>query len=135
MSTGRRGRSPIEFMVMVVALWVVLVGLVVVPAYVDYETVPEVLASKTITLDMTDFDFSEDEIVVAPGTDLTFQLVNAGDAQHNFGLNDDDVTPRIEPGQSGTYHAGVLKADTEFFCLISGHAEQGMVVTVRVSEG
>ncbi len=96
---------------------------------------PEMLSGESFELQMTEFDFSSDEIVVQPGTGVTFELINAGDIQHNFGTSEDDVSDRILPGESGIFEAGVLEGETVFYCLIPGHREAGMEFTVVVSSG
>ncbi len=113
--------------------WIALAALLVIPAYATHESAPTVLAKQTVHIDMLDFDFSEDEITVSPGTELNFILHNIGDSQHNFGRSDDDVTPRIKSGETGDFNAGVIKHDTIFFCLIPGHRELGMELTVTVA--
>ena len=127
------GTDSTGFIAKVVVAWVALAALLVIPAYVTHEAAPTVLAKQTVHIDMLDFDFSEDVLEVGPGTDLNFVLHNIGDAQHNFGRNDEDVTDRIKAGDTGTYAAGVIENDTIFFCLIPGHRDLGMELRVNVA--
>lgn len=127
------GTDSTGFIAKVVVAWIALAALLVIPAYATSDAAPTVLAKQTMHLDMVEFDFSEDEIVVAPGTDLTFILHNIGDSQHNFGRSEEDVTDRIKSGETGNYNAGVIEHDTIFFCLIPGHRDLGMEMTVTVA--
>jgi len=123
----------VETIVAIVGLWVIVVAGVVIPAYINYEAPPEILFTDTESIELTEFSFSQTDITVAPGTDLTFELLNVGGSQHNFGFSDDNVTERIKPGNTDSFHAGVLTKDRTFFCGIPGHRDNGMELTVHVS--
>ncbi len=80
-----------------------------------------------------DFDFNEDVIEVGPGTELSFILHNIGDSQHNLGRSEDDVSDRVKSGETGHYDAGVIEHDTIFYCVVPGHRDLGMELTVKVA--
>jgi uncharacterized cupredoxin-like copper-binding protein len=72
---------------------------------------------------------------LTPGS-YTFQVVNAGQAEHDLAIDGNGVkekTPLIEPGKEAALEANLKPAKYRFYCTVPGHAEAGMddEVTVR----
>ncbi|HEX6500661.1 MAG TPA: multicopper oxidase domain-containing protein [Micromonosporaceae bacterium] len=85
------------------------------------------------------FDIEEGDMYVKPssidvpaGADVTVHVTNKGNQQHTLALEGKD-TPLIDPGKDATFHWGVISTSTEAWCLVAGHKDAGMVLTINVS--
>jgi len=85
------------------------------------------------------FEIEEGDMYVKPssidvpaGADVTVHVVNKGAVQHTLALAGKD-TPLIDPGSDADIHFGVINESTEAWCLVSGHKDAGMTLTVNVT--
>jgi uncharacterized cupredoxin-like copper-binding protein len=110
-----------------------------------------------ITVEMTDFAYSKPSLSVAAGQPVTLTLVNTGNIEHDFVVEEIDVTTRViqdsgsdahhAHGEEKNYdlHASAGVGDTtvleftalqpgtyKFFCSVEGHEAAGMVGELTV---
>lgn len=105
---------------------------------------------------MTDeLRFEPAEISVAAGETVRFELMNDGQAVHEFLIGDEatqaeleeemasgemdhesDAGVSVDPGQTGTFEYTFEEAGTELLagCHQPGHYDGGMVATITVSD-
>ncbi|MGH3263883.1 MAG: multicopper oxidase domain-containing protein [Trebonia sp.] len=95
-----------------------------------------VAAAKPVTLNFTEGDMyiKPSTVSVPAGSDVTVHVTNQGPSQHTLAL-EGRSTPLINPGSSLTEHWGVLTHSVQAWCLVPGHKEAGMIVTVNVTGG
>mgnify|MGYP006274515153 CR=1 FL=1 len=91
----------------------------------------------TVAVTLTEFRI-EPSIVHAPaGSDLRFEVTNAGTADHTFGVMAPSgliVTDTISSGTSATFDVPALDEGTyELLCSIAGHADAGMKGSLMIS--
>jgi nitrite reductase (NO-forming) len=89
---------------------------------------------ETVAIELGDFFVKPDSVEVPAGTRLAVDATNTGEAVHTLNLEGEDGTDRIKPGDSQTAELGVIDADTDAWCTIPGHREQGMEMTIVVTE-
>ncbi|HEX5809413.1 MAG TPA: cupredoxin domain-containing protein [Anaerolineales bacterium] len=110
-----------------------------------------------ITVEMTDFTYSKPSLTVAAGQPVTLTLVNTGNIEHDFVVEEIDVTTKViqdsgsdahhAHGEEKNYdlHASAGVGDTtvlefialqpgtyKFFCSVEGHEAAGMVGELTV---
>ena len=110
-----------------------------------------------ITVEMTDFTYSKPSLTVAAGQPVMLTLVNTGNIEHDFVVEEIDVTTRVlqdsgsdahhAHGEEKNYdlHASAGVGDTtvleftalqpgtyKFFCSVEGHEAAGMVGELTV---
>ncbi|MEU8250446.1 multicopper oxidase domain-containing protein [Nonomuraea sp. NPDC048916] len=71
-------------------------------------------------------------IDVPAGADVTVHVTNRGTQQHTLALEGRE-TPLIDPGKSATIRWGVLTRSTEAWCLVAGHKDSGMRMTITIA--
>ena len=87
-------------------------------------------ASAAIDVALKEFSISPAQIQAPAGRTLTFNVTNAGTAQHTFAVKTAvkvyETTP-IDPGQSASLEVAALDSGTyTTLCTIPGHADLGM---------
>ena len=115
-----------------------------------------------ITIESTDFSYSPASISVPVGQPVTLKIHNGGEAEHDFVVENIDVTDVFEEGNASSEHemhdmqnmgteydlhvstqkggTSVLKFTAlkpgtyRFFCTVAGHLEAGMVGELTVTE-
>lgn len=105
------------------------------------ETAPppaEEVTDGTLAISMTEFAFGGDTFTV-PAGEVTFQILNAGAAPHQFalsevGAHDDHIvdTGDLAAGASETITIDLTPGSYEIACHIPGHYEAGMKATLLV---
>lgn len=110
-----------------------------------------------ITVEMMDFAYSKPSLTVAAGQPVTLTLVNTGNIEHDFVVEEIDVTTKViqdsgsdahhAHGEEKNYdlHASAGVGDTtvleftalqpgtyKFFCSVEGHEAAGMVGELTV---
>jgi nitrite reductase (NO-forming) len=130
-----RDVGPVGFLLVAVAAWAALVGgsFAIVYFFVA-DRAPEVLASREVNVELSDYRITPDPIVVGPSTDLTFVVSNVGGAQHTLQISNDVGTGRLKPGETAVLEAGVARDGYLVWCSIKGHRELGMEARVIVRE-
>ena len=117
------------------------------------QTAPEPVTE--LTIEATDFSYSPASITVPAGQPVTLTINNIGEAEHDFVIENIDVTDVVEAGNAsaehnmhdmqgmgGDYdlHVSTQKGGTSilqftalepgtyrFFCTVAGHLEAGMI--------
>ncbi|MDH5225379.1 MAG: multicopper oxidase domain-containing protein, partial [Actinomycetota bacterium] len=93
----------------------------------------------TVEVTLTDFAIEPAGIEVAAGADITFTVMNHGQAPHTFGVVVDGQTletPSIDADATATLDVPALVAgEYETLCTVPGHDELGMVGTLTATEG
>ena len=84
-----------------------------------------------VTLD--EFAVTPSTITVAPGTDLTVTVHNAGRMSHNLLLGGRHGTRMLGPGRQQTVDLGIVTHDEQAWCTVPGHRAAGMVLTIRTT--
>jgi len=131
----RRGPSVFTILAGVLALWVVLVGGVLVAGMAfGTDSAIEVLDRREVRIELLDFDIKPDLIEVGPHTELTFLVQNLDNGQHDLQISPDVGTGRLKPGESKVLSAGVVERSYFIWCSIKGHREQGMEARVELIE-
>ena len=100
------------------------------------ETVhPAVEGAPDVALTAVDIDFQPDTLQLTAGEPTNVTVTNAGEAEHDFTLEEAGVHVNVDPGTSETTavtvdEPGVYKA----ICSVPGHTDAGMVIEVTVEE-
>ena len=93
----------------------------------------------TVAITLSDFKIDPAMPEVPAGSAVVFQVSNAGQAPHTFGIVVGDQTletPLINAGESGTLEVPALDAgDYDILCTVPGHADLGMTGTVHAIVG
>lgn len=98
-------------------------------------------ADVEVTITATDFDFSQDQINASAGDTVKVTLQNAGENQHNWGVDldgdgdvrDDAWTGMVGVGDTGSVTFTVTESgESPFICDVSGHRQLGMEGTLVV---
>jgi plastocyanin len=88
---------------------------------------------------MTEYEFTPSDLTVASGD--TLELTNDGQIPHNLTIVEGEATgggaevaasDDIAGGETGTLAVDAEPGDYGFLCTIPGHAEDGMVGTIKV---
>jgi uncharacterized cupredoxin-like copper-binding protein len=73
-----------------------------------------------------------------PAGPTTFEVTNAGEMLHNFEIEGEGIEEELEndltAGQSGTLSVDLQPGTYEVYCPVADHAEQGMRMTLTVTE-
>ncbi|MFO8079177.1 MAG: cupredoxin domain-containing protein [Armatimonadota bacterium] len=68
-----------------------------------------------------------------------FDVTNEGDLVHNVEIEGQGIEAMLDedlqPGESGTFSAELEPGEYEVYCPVGDHAEQGMQMTLTVTEG
>jgi plastocyanin len=78
---------------------------------------------------VADFSFTPNTLSVSSGQDVTIELTNNGEVEHNFTLDDDSVDQDVEEGESASVTLN-LTADIGWHCKY--HPDQ-MTGTITVT--
>jgi nitrite reductase (NO-forming) len=89
----------------------------------------------TVRVAIEGMRFVPDVVEVTAGDRLVVELDNTGDDRHDLVLANGGRTPRIAPGESATFDAGVVGSDLDGWCSVAGHRQMGMTLQVRVVGG
>ena len=130
---------PIAGFFVVVAFGVGLISMAVFEANKRADEATPAAASspsgEVVDVELGDLYIKPDKIEVAAGT-VTFNVENAGQAQHNFSIVDADAkTPMLDGGTGDTLTADLEPGTYQFICEVTGHAEGGMKGELTVTEG
>jgi uncharacterized cupredoxin-like copper-binding protein len=96
--------------------------------------VDPVAGAGEVTLTAVDVDFQPARLELTAGEPVNVTLVNEGEAEHDFTLEEAGVHAVLQPGARKTTsitidEPGSYQAD----CTVPGHAEAGMNITVEVT--
>jgi FtsP/CotA-like multicopper oxidase with cupredoxin domain len=95
-------------------------------------------APTAVQIELTDFAIEPQMPQVPADIPITFDVTNAGQAQHTFGVVVGDQTyetPMIDPGGTAVLDVPALAAgDYETVCTVAGHADLGMTGMLHVLE-
>ncbi len=90
---------------------------------------------KTVGVQLFEFDISPEQVEVAAETELVFNVRNTGDNLHDFKIEGEVGTDRLNPGDSAVVEAGQVTAPFKVWCTVTGHRELGMELEVIVTDG
>jgi plastocyanin len=104
------------------------------------ETAVDTGGGAETSVEMTEFEFTPDDLSVAAGD--TLALENTGQIPHNLTIVEGDdplgggaelaASEDIDGGDSGDLLVDVEPGDYSILCTVPGHAEDGMVGTITV---
>jgi plastocyanin len=88
----------------------------------------------SIEIEQDDFYFGPTFVKAKPGTTLTVELKNEGQAEHNFSVTGQNIDQNVEPGQSVTVTVDVpASGNLLFFCKF--HQSLGMQGSIFTKAG
>jgi hypothetical protein len=73
---------------------------------------------KTLAVELGDLFVRPDRVEVPVGTQLTVEVTNNGDQEHDLNLNGEIGTDRLKPGESQTADFGVIDAEAQAWCTV-----------------
>jgi uncharacterized cupredoxin-like copper-binding protein len=89
-------------------------------------------AGATINVTETEFKMEPKALAAKPGK-VTFRVKNAGAVEHNFIVEKTTIKiEAIQPGETKTASGDLKAGQYKVVCNIPGHAEAGMVATLKV---
>ena len=88
----------------------------------------------TVTVVAKDMSFSPDRIEVPAGDRLVVEFENDGTQLHDFTAGTLGASELLGRGESEKLDLGVINADAEFWCSVTGHREMGMEGDIVVSD-
>lgn len=89
-----------------------------------------------ITITADDIFWSQNEVTVTAGQEVTFRIRNDGLLDHDFAIDELDVHLHILPGETQEVVVTFPEAGTlEFYCSVPGHIDAGMFGIINVTEG
>lgn len=81
-----------------------------------------------------DMTFSPSRVEVPAGDRLVITLTNAdGSTVHDLYLDDRTHTPRLAKGETATLDVGIVGADRQGWCSVTGHRAMGMTFEIVVT--
>ena len=90
--------------------------------------------ASTFTVKTTEYAFDPADLTIPADTDVTVVVDNtAGVIEHDFTVEDEDVTIHANPGQTTEGTVELAAGSYVFFCSIPGHRQAGMEGTLTVS--
>ncbi|MCH6472514.1 multicopper oxidase domain-containing protein [Sinomonas terrae] len=87
----------------------------------------------TVTVTMTGMHFSPASVTVPAGEHLLVHLHNLDPTPHDLTLANGKASPRVAPGTTADFDAGIITASVDGWCSVVGHKQMGM--TFRIDAG
>lgn len=88
------------------------------------------------SVEMGEFYFDPESLSGSPGDEIELEFENVGDQQHDFAIDEWDVSlDLVEAGGSDSLSFTVpddASGDVTYYCTVPGHREQGMEGTFTV---
>jgi uncharacterized cupredoxin-like copper-binding protein len=81
---------------------------------------------------MVDIAFDPKALTIPANTDVTISLPNTGAAQHNFSIDELNISVDVPPGQTGSVTINAPAGTYQYYCNVPGHKEAGMFGTLTV---
>lgn len=96
-----------------------------------------------VNVGMFDIYFGANYITIPADTDVTFNLVNNGAAQHDFSITDHNnkdvknlnISQTVDPGKTAEVKINAPEGTYYFYCNIPGHEQAGMWGMLKVVKG
>lgn len=129
----RAGLLALFAVVSMLALAISIVAVVIAGAH-DESPAGAGGPTQTEPVELGDLFVEPERIDVPPGTQLTVDVTNTGDQEHDLTLNGETGTDRLQPGESQTADFGVINEDVQAWCTVPGHKEAGMVLDIVVTD-
>jgi uncharacterized cupredoxin-like copper-binding protein len=111
-------------------VWILLSVVVVGAVLLIDDDSPEAAYAQTVDVELGDFFIAPSELAVAPDTELTLRVVNAGDIQHDITTEGEKGTERLATGDEAEVNLGIVTVGQVLWCSVPGHREQGMEATI-----
>ncbi|TAM70848.1 MAG: copper oxidase [Microbacteriaceae bacterium] len=93
-------------------------------------SVPATGQTTTVRMTMKNMRFSPSTVRVPAGNRLIIKLTNTDDMVHDLTLATGVTSGRMIGGASTTVEAGIITADVDGWCSITGHRQLGMVMNI-----
>jgi probable HAF family extracellular repeat protein len=100
------------------------------PTPVATPTLEPTVGQADMVVELGDIYFEPDTITIPADNDVTILLTNVGVGQHNFSIEDLNISVDLQPGESTTVTVSAPAGEYEFRCNIPGHTEAGQVGTL-----
>lgn len=81
---------------------------------------------------MSGMHFSPDSIAVPAGEHVVVHLHNEDPTPHDLTLANGKASPRVAPGASTDFDAGIIGAGQDGWCSVVGHRQMGMTFRINV---
>lgn len=92
--------------------------------------VPATGHTTTVTMVMKSMRFSPATVRVPAGDRLVIKVTNHDPTVHDLTLATGVTSGRLAPGASGHLDAGVIRADVDGWCSVTGHRQLGMTMRI-----
>lgn len=82
-----------------------------------------------VKMSVGSFFFKPNKVAVPANTDVTFTFTNGADIEHYFVIHTDKVDVKIElaPNTTVSKVLNLPKGTYQFYCIVPGHKQQGMI--------
>lgn len=84
-------------------------------------------APAIVEVELVEMAYRPDEIVVEAGEPTRLLLRNVGTLEHDFSVDDLNLSPNVRPGEEGTVEIAAPAGRYRVYCTFPGHEEAGMV--------
>ncbi|CAN0413773.1 unnamed protein product, partial [Phaeothamnion confervicola] len=93
----------------------------------------ESAGATTASIDTVDINFEPKELTIAADTDVKITVTNKGVLQHDFHVDQLDITSKLlNGGETDTVTINAKPGTYQFWCTVPGHKEAGMTGTLTV---
>jgi nitrite reductase (NO-forming) len=89
-------------------------------------------SAQTIDVVLADVTMTPKEVTVDSSRPIEFNIVNEGEADHDFWLETGEHTDMLKSGESATLSVDALTEATVAYCTVAGHRAAGMEMKVNV---
>ena len=86
----------------------------------------------TLEVSATEFAFDPSELTAPADTDVTLNLTNAGNVEHDWAIKEQPTKVVAMPGQTGSGTFSLPAGEYVFYCSVPGHEAAGMIGTLTV---
>jgi len=99
----------------------------------EEQAAPAGNAATEVSVDTVELAFQPKELTIAANTDAKITITNKGVLQHDFHVDQLDITSKmLNPGDTDTVTINAAPGTYQFWCTVPGHKEAGMTGTLTV---
>jgi len=109
---------------------IAIFGLPTLPKAPTGEVAPPA-ARELIEISLSEFVIDASTTIVSPGSRIEFAVTNNGTTQHDFKVEGEQGTSRLEPGTGTRFEIGPIDGPITAWCTILGHRENGMEIVIQ----
>jgi len=88
----------------------------------------------TIEVSLQEFSIPAVAEEIPRGAEVEFAVSNDGELQHDFKITGQTGVERVPPGGRSHFRYGPVTEEVTAWCTIPGHREQGMEITLPLSD-